>query len=70
MAQDKRTVFEHAVYYEDGSGPRTAVAFDTEDHFTDGTQYFEVKGVGGSVSIHVSDLWLLKAAIERVEELI
>ena len=58
------------ILYEDGSGPRCKVSFDStyrlgdEDH-----SYVCIQGVGGDIHVCISDLDMIRSALEEAETL-
>jgi hypothetical protein len=61
------------VNYEDGSGPRAAVSYDSRDMFDDDSKpYLRIEGVGGDILIHMQDVPFviesLQAAVALSEE--
>lgn len=65
-----RATMSREAFYDDGSGPRCGVSFDT--HFRLGSadeSYVTIEGVGGEIHVLISDLNMLRSALAEVESL-
>lgn len=56
--------------YEDGSGPRTKIRFDSSYRLRDpNEQFVRIDGVGGDVLIHLKDIDMVIEALQRIKEI-
>jgi hypothetical protein len=65
-----RATMSREIMYDDHSGPRTAVQYDSHYRLGDDPERFvQIEGVGGEISVHLIDVPFLIEALQLAQEL-
>lgn len=64
-----KATMSREVLYEDGSGPRCKVSFDSSYRLGDDLSYVQIEGVGGDIHVRISDIEMVREALAEAATL-